>query len=702
MVTTEELKAAAEPNPTANTNAASPRILAEAAALQLAEEIFAGIEKSLLEIVPKSYPTANLQRKVSELRECFAQTPEDAARLKQCETRLRQELGLWRMALAKRDEAFSAALLRTFCENTHLQLDKEAFLALAGLYRNMPPTDSVLSKYDYVITQYFTNKREKNRRTLRCEADKLIAELHKLNTEWTGVKSNAGGAEALKVREAIAVLAQLSAEAKAHKTLKNWLHYDFFASTRLAKKDLGEIFFVPEVTAAVIVCNIVVGNHFAALCDADSAKLTEAASLFAADATANELILNQLNRTFQTLIHTSLEHDSSEIAAQERLMNLFNLMSQDEIDDITEINDTFPPNKNLDREELPAVILGVQESENTPQADLSGTDLNAGTVNSKSESPLAETPAEEENEAVAEVDAVLAELKQPSPGLEVIKAYLQTSSTRDVQELRLAPFIFDAGGSPNQVNGDARQALEKIIRAEDFARFIENGEGDLPAGFKVKLERLSADIQSLNNNLRRSMGDLGGGDESEKNWGDIEKLLYVTNSLVEAQLRMNSAVVRRNKRGEEAAEAQTAKPSVQPFEKIKVQDAPLRKPQKSAAKPKVNYLLLTVLAFVIIAAGGLYFSGFLGDGSPVVKGDFNALELTRLQNGSVLTQAKISGDTLFGAVSKEWEVLSPDQKKEKLRLLLEEGGKQGFARIVLMNNQNQIIAVASSSEIRLN
>ncbi|MBC7795409.1 MAG: hypothetical protein H7Z37_00890 [Pyrinomonadaceae bacterium] len=252
------------------------RVLEDAASLQLTEQVLSGVERLQLKIVPKPFDAINVRVAMAEMKEAISGNQSE--RMMRAEFRLLQDVQLWRLSLSKRDERFTADSLRRFCEEVNKPLNPTIFAALARFYRNLMPSDFVLSKFDFVVTQLFAKKMEYNRRVLRVEPQKLVGHLSELNAEWTGIPAN-WSKESGKTREAVTEFLRFVTQIKTPQTLEEFLASDFFNRYRSFKRGLGDVFFSPEVTAAAVLSNVEVGNRFAELCETESAALNNAASM---------------------------------------------------------------------------------------------------------------------------------------------------------------------------------------------------------------------------------------------------------------------------------------------------------------------------------------------------------------------------------------------------------------------------------------
>src|SRR5690606_12682155 len=80
------------------------------------------------------------------------------------------------------------------------------------------------------------------------------------------------------IREQVAAFLVFAAEAEAAESLDSMLRSDIFQRIRQAKEEIAELFFAPEITAAVIECNLRIGNRFVDLV-AEARDHTEMESL---------------------------------------------------------------------------------------------------------------------------------------------------------------------------------------------------------------------------------------------------------------------------------------------------------------------------------------------------------------------------------------------------------------------------------------
>ncbi|MEP6922969.1 MAG: hypothetical protein ABI954_00775 [Pyrinomonadaceae bacterium] len=704
----------------------------EAAFLQTIENVLTGIEKIQLQVAPACNPTIEIPKRIFESREGIAQSTENND-INQSDTDISEKLDLWRKSLVVRDQKISAFDLRTFCSNVHPQFENDIYYALAGFYRSLSPIASVLSKFDYVITHYFSCEMNNNRRALRMNADELVTTLRQLNLEWSGEKTKAAPMKS-QIRESIFALSKLSVQAKTHPTLKSWLDSEFFNHSRKIKRGLGETLFVPEVTATVILYNLTVGNQFAALCEADSAIPSDASgTTFAHEKDASDAITDQLNSSFQTLLYSHLEDDFAESMAHERLTNLFNLISDEGInekinkenlvdqlslpdkalpeDSSHHIEVTTPVSEILEKANLLKTsemsLLSETETiltqsiyekdlqENTNSADLTINQEPQSINVNKIDGQIADKTNQNTSQTFMEMGSVLKELSQLIPDREIIKNYLQKSATAEIRDLRFDEFLNVEKETDDK---NLRRVLRLIISAEEIIRLVSSGEGDLSPAFSDELHLLNEEIQLVSNRLRRLMkGWVNAAENVDKIQKDyFETLLYATNTLLETQLRLNSTTVRRQNKEDQFSDLPSSKLNTSKSKKLNAQDTTSKLPA-IFLNPQQSKWLLAAAALVILLSGTWLIFNWTSAQKTSASPNVQTIDPTSLQGGAALIAAKINKNTLFGFVGEKWTSQTLEQKKANLKLLLDEGGKHGFNKVLLINQNGELVGDASEN-----
>ena len=245
------------------------RATGEVAFLQTVEAAFAGIEREQLKIVPKIFDDL----KVKKLLHLFLQNSDEAQspEFVKAETELLRETQNWYASLAARDTRCLAAHLRRFYETTRPQLSASALAALARFYRNAPFSEAVRSKFDLTATRLFSKETDDNRRETLFTRDELTDHIKELYAEWSSVSLYPTEEKSSAVREITDTVDAFITEAQAAQHFDDLIGKNFFNRLRLFKENTNENFFAPAVVAAVVECNIRVGNRYIELLDREKA-----------------------------------------------------------------------------------------------------------------------------------------------------------------------------------------------------------------------------------------------------------------------------------------------------------------------------------------------------------------------------------------------------------------------------------------------
>src|SRR6266404_2930881 len=154
------------------------RAIDEVASLQVVEHVLTGVEREHMKIVPKVYDDLNAKKALHAFVQLSGNvnSEEDA----QVEFQLMQETERWCSALAERDRNISVANIRRYCENSRPALSSQAMLALAQFYRNLPYSETVRGKFDFVITRLFSQPTQGEGRTLMFGRDEMLGHVKTL------------------------------------------------------------------------------------------------------------------------------------------------------------------------------------------------------------------------------------------------------------------------------------------------------------------------------------------------------------------------------------------------------------------------------------------------------------------------------------------------------------------------------------------
>lgn len=247
------------------------RAMGEVSSLQMVEHVLTGVEREYMKVVPKPFDDFNAKKALHSFikLEDGVNSEEHAA----AEFVLMQETEAWCSALADRDRHVPVSSLRQYCENSRPALSSQALLGLARFYRNLPYSESVRSKFDFVVTRLFSRPTEQEKRLCLFNRDEMLGHLNMLYSEWSSISLYAAEDDESKIVLTALSFDDLAVEAESTSTFDQLIESDFFGRLRMFKESISELFFAPNVTAAAIDCNIRIGNAYVLLIDCERQKV---------------------------------------------------------------------------------------------------------------------------------------------------------------------------------------------------------------------------------------------------------------------------------------------------------------------------------------------------------------------------------------------------------------------------------------------
>jgi hypothetical protein len=563
-----------------------------------------------------------------------------------------EELYAWRMDIFKRDEKIMAHSLRRFCERTDGALDVHAFAALARFYRRCPHVGLVQCKYDLAITRLSTVTAEHNRRALRVSRADLAARLAEMYARWDeNVRAEMDSQSVQIIARAVEELDNFIAEVDAVSHFEDLIARDLFNRIRAFKSGLGELFFDPLVTAAVIECNVVAGNKFSALMEEESGQISDEPL---AGIELPEIFSDTTPGAMSRLAHAldELQADDGNVDEVtrkrfERIMRLLNIAC------------------------APDDVMNAQEQ--TAGAEESDVD---------SEEDRLTSP-----ETLQELSA-LAENK------ELVESYLKRGRSAEARALDLNIFLAPLPEEEEVAVAQAdprRRALDLIMRADDMLCFELTAQGDaLPSHLEPRLAGLFGEMQAVEGNLREIMSAAPGHSARK------DALLYVSNHLLGARLRLQSAIVRRSASELARREAVRAAAS---SSRLAADSTPPAKAQSFTFFSHRTRKLL-VAAVIIIAVASL--TAVLVRSANVeqtLTTDVRVLNPAELPGAEMLASARLRRDTLVCIVRGMWKHLPEDVKRRELESLSSYGKEKGLSSVVLFDEQGMAAGSADQGQI---
>lgn len=239
------------------------RAVGEVSSLQMVEHVLTAVEREHMKVVPSTYDDFEAKKALNQFLQVADDTTSDEH--KEAEFKLMQETENWCSALAARDREISVANLRRYCENCRPMLSSQAMLSLARFYRNLPYSESVRSKFDFIITRLFSRPTDEQRRKLLFTKDEMLGHIKTLYAEWSSLSLYSADEGETNVLLTALSFEDLTAEAEKAREFDELIKSDFFNRLRLFKESITELFYAPKVTVAAIECNIRIGNAYVEL-----------------------------------------------------------------------------------------------------------------------------------------------------------------------------------------------------------------------------------------------------------------------------------------------------------------------------------------------------------------------------------------------------------------------------------------------------
>lgn len=270
----------------------------EAVQLRVVERFLSEVERRLLKSTPEIFDIQRIRTALQILKTISEE--DDIDECLEAEFRLDQEFQLWRELIIERDQKIETYHFRRLCDSAPYPLDDEIFIALARFYRGLDLTPATQSKFDLSVTRLFTRPAANGRREMRAVRSDNVKRLKNLFPETEGhIVSHSD------LDYAVASIENFIDEALNYSVFEDIVKAKVFDRYREFKRELGMLYFEPEVVAAAIECNLAVGNVFNELLrSADeqlSSRLTvdvDIASALSDTAPESRSHINELFRVF--------------------------------------------------------------------------------------------------------------------------------------------------------------------------------------------------------------------------------------------------------------------------------------------------------------------------------------------------------------------------------------------------------------------
>lgn len=263
--------------PVENPAAADPhefyrkRAMDEVSGLQMVDHVLTGVEREQMKIVPRSYDDLTVKRYLHSFLQALGD--KEAGDYTQIEFQLMQETENWCSALAQRDGEISAASLRRFCENSRPALSSQALISLAKFYRNLPYSEAVRNKFDFIVTRLFSKEIADEKRYMVFGRDEMIAHFKTLYADWSSISLYDSNDDDSDTLVAALRYEDFIVEAENAESFDDLIRTEFFDRIRQYKESSNEMFYAPIITAAAVECNVRVGNRIVDLLDLERSKV---------------------------------------------------------------------------------------------------------------------------------------------------------------------------------------------------------------------------------------------------------------------------------------------------------------------------------------------------------------------------------------------------------------------------------------------
>ncbi|MFT3744624.1 MAG: hypothetical protein QM785_10075 [Pyrinomonadaceae bacterium] len=247
------------------------RAMSEVSNLQMVEHVLTGVEREYMKIKPRIFDDFAAKKALHTFLQVTEN--ENSTEHQEAEFALMSETETWCSALSDRDHDIAVSHLRQYCENSRPPLSSQALVGLARFYRNLPYSDSVRSKFDFVITRLFSRATDNEMRVELFTRDEKLTHLQTLYRDWSSIAYYGDDEDGSKSMLAARSFEELADEAESAGSFDQLIDRDFFSRVRSFKDSIGEMFYAPNVLGAAIDANVRIGNAYVKLIDLERHKM---------------------------------------------------------------------------------------------------------------------------------------------------------------------------------------------------------------------------------------------------------------------------------------------------------------------------------------------------------------------------------------------------------------------------------------------
>lgn len=247
------------------------RAMAEVSNLQMVEHVLTGVEREYMKVKPRVFDDFEAKKALNTFLQVTEH--ENSTEHKEAEFRLMNETEAWCTALAERDKAVSVANLRQYCESSRPPLSSQALVALGKFYRNLPYSEPVRAKFDFVVTRLFSRATDNEMRIALFNREETLGHIYTLYRDWSSIALYGADDDDSNISLAALSFEDLAIEAENAGGFDQLVDKDFFGRVRTFKESIGELFYAPSVLAAAIDANVRIGNAYVRLIDIERRKM---------------------------------------------------------------------------------------------------------------------------------------------------------------------------------------------------------------------------------------------------------------------------------------------------------------------------------------------------------------------------------------------------------------------------------------------
>lgn len=239
------------------------RAMDEVSSLQMVEHVLAGVEREHIKVPAATYDDLEVKKALHRFIKVSGDPGSDEHA--EAEFDLLQETQRWHSALSARDRNVSVANIRRFCENSRPVLSSQALMALARFYRNSSFSEEVRGKFDFVMTRLFSRDAGFENRKLLFKRVEMIGHIKTLYANWSSINYHESSEHKAEIELAVQQFDDLVRHFESAETFDDLLNADVFGNVRQYKEGCGELFYMADVAAAAIECNVRLGNRYVEL-----------------------------------------------------------------------------------------------------------------------------------------------------------------------------------------------------------------------------------------------------------------------------------------------------------------------------------------------------------------------------------------------------------------------------------------------------